>query len=225
MRLPGPLDRLLDGGPPVLPRPADALAERWARLRPRTRMAVTVLAVVAAVTTLQARVVAADGRWGGRPTSALVATADLTVGTSLGSTGELRRVELPPASVPPGALDRAPGDAVLAYALPRGAVLTRAHIDPRGPAAGLAGDMRAVPVPVEDSWGVSAGGWVDVWVLGAGTDPAVLIARSRPLLEVREDGVRVTALVGLHIDEVGPATTGLALGRVLLAHAPPPNEQ
>ncbi|HWB72454.1 MAG TPA: hypothetical protein VG452_09555, partial [Egibacteraceae bacterium] len=66
-------------------------------------------------------------------------------------------------------------------------------------------------------------GWVDVWVLGAGDAPARLVARARPVLQVRGEGPASTALVGLHVDEVGEATAGLALGRVLLAHAPPPS--
>ena len=61
-----------------------------------------------------------------------------------------------------------------------------------------------------------------MWVLGAGRRPATLVARSSPVLEVRDDGVAVTALVGLGTRQVAAATSGLALGRVLLAHAPPP---
>jgi hypothetical protein len=61
-----------------------------------------------------------------------------------------------------------------------------------------------------------------VWVLGAGQAPSRLVARSRAVLTVRrEEGTR-TALVALRADEVGFATEGLALGKVLLTHALPP---
>ncbi|MDQ3537423.1 MAG: hypothetical protein M3415_01285, partial [Actinomycetota bacterium] len=125
-------------------------------------------------------------------------------------------------AVPPAAVTKVPQGAVLAMALPEGAVLTEAHLDRRGPAAGLAEGLRAVPIPSEDGWGVVAGGWVDVWVLGAGDTPAQLVAESRPVLQVNHGDAGGTALVGLEVAEVGPTNSGLALGRVLLAHAPPP---
>jgi hypothetical protein len=219
--------RLLPGlnGPlPAWPRPLDALAEGWGRLRPRVRVVVVLATLLALATATQARVRAAEQRWGGAPITVLVAEHALPVGAL--ATG-LRRVELPPRAVPP---DPAPPDAteagaVLALALPEGAVLTRSHLDPRGPAAGLAPDLRALPIPVADGWGVAAGGWVDVWVLGSGESPAALVARSRPVLEVRGEDSERTALVGLHAGEVGSTTAGLALGQVLLAHAPPPGEK
>jgi hypothetical protein len=124
--------------------------------------------------------------------------------------------------VPAEAVTEVPEDAVLSLPLPRGAVLTRSHLDPRGPAAGLPDGMRAVPVPTEPGWDVQQGGWVDVWTLGTGDRPARLVASSRPVLQVREDPSGLTTLVGLAGDEVEAVTTGLALGRVLLAHAPPP---
>lgn len=218
--LPGRVARLLAGPHPALPRPIDALAERWARLRPRVRTLLAIAMLVVAAGVLQARLRAADARWGGAPVAVLVAASDLPVGAPAAG---LRRVDLPPAAVPPGAVDEVPETAVLAMALPVGTVLTHAHLDPRGPGAGLDPSLRAVPVPVDDSWGVTAGGWVDVWVLGAGEAPARLVGRARPVLQVRGEGTGTTALVGLHVDEVGEATAGLALGRVLLAHAPPPS--
>lgn len=211
----------LHGPYPVLPRPVDALSERWASLRPRTRALVVVVCLVAVAGGVQARLHAADTRWGGAPVDVLVAPADLAVGDA--ATG-LRRVAMPPSAVPATALrDEPPAAAVLSLALPEGAVLTAAHLDARGPAAGLAEGLRAVPVPVEPGWGVTAGAWVDVWVLGAGEEPAALVARSRPVLDVTEHELTTTALIGLHQEgEVGPATTGLALGQLLLTHAPAP---
>ncbi len=103
-------------------------------------------------------------------------------------------------------------------------VLTAAHLDPRGPAAGLEPGLRAVPVPVEDGWAVAPGGFVDVWVLGAEDGTAGQVAASRAVLEVADaqDGAGRTALLALREDEVAATTAGLALGRVLLTHAPAP---
>lgn len=209
----------LRGPYPAWVTPLDGLFERWARLPPRVRLLVTVAAVLALVLAVQARVARAERRWGGAAVPVLVATEDVPVGAAHPAVAP---VELPPAAIPPDALTAVPDGAVVALALPRGAVLTSRHLDPRGPAAGLAAGLRAVPIPVEDGWGVVAGGWVDVWVLGAGEAPAAQVARSRSVLEVRDDGGGVTALVGLEADEVAATTEGLALGRVLLTHAPPP---
>lgn len=208
----------LDGPYPVLPRPLDALSERWAALPPRVRLAVAGLVVVAMAVAVQVRVQRAEQRWGGAAVPALVAARDLAVGAPPDA---LRRVQLPPAAVPPGAVTGVPTDAVLAQALPEGAVLTGAHLDPRGPAAGLPPGHRALPVPVQEGWGILAGAWVDVWVL-AGETPAHRVATSRNVLEVRTDGSGVTALVGLAQDEVAATSEGLAAGSVLLSHAPAP---
>lgn len=217
MRLP----HLLSGPHAALPRPLDALSDRWASLRPRVRVLIAVATLLMVAAGLHLRVQAAESRWGGTPVSVLVADDDLAVGAPAEGA---RRVTRPPEAVPPAAVAEAPEGAVLALAAPEGAVLTEAHLAARGPAAGLEADLRAVPVPVEDAWAVTAGGWVDVWVLGTGAEPATLVASARPVLELREDGTGATALVGLHRDdEVGPVTAGLAMGKVLLAHAPPPS--
>lgn len=213
------LDALLTGPHPRLPRPLDAVSEWWWALRPRVRTVATVLALIVLALAVQHRVRAAEARWGGVPRTAYVATQDLPVGAGLDA---VRRVRLPPLAVPASATADLPRDAVLALALPEGAVLTDAHLDVRGPAAGLAGHLRAVPVPTEEGWSVVVGGWVDVWVLGTGSEPASLVARSRPVLDVREDPRGTTALIGMAATEVGRTTEGLALGRVLLTHAPAP---
>lgn len=214
----------LHGPYPALPRPLDAAAERWSSLRPRQRLVVAVLLLATLAVGLQARVTAAEHRWGGAPVPVLVATGDLPVGAPVTA---VRRVALPPDAVPATAVAEQPAEgAVLALALPEGAVLTARHLDPRGPAAGLDEGQRAVPVPIEEGWHITAGGWVDVWVLSPGEEPATLVARSRPVLEVREDGSSPTALVALDGGtEVGPATTGLALGRLLLTHVPAPRSE
>lgn len=183
-------------------------------------MVVAVALALALVLAVQARVRRAEARWGGAPVQVLVAGDDLPVGTTEPS---VRLVEYPPAAVPADALDALPEGAVLALAVPRGAVLTAGHVDDRGPAAGLEDGLRAVPVPVEEGWGITAGAWVDVWVLGGGEEPARQVAASRSVLEVRRDASsRNVALVGMASEEVGDTTEGLALGEVLLTHAPPP---
>lgn len=212
------LRRLLAGAHPALPRPLDAAAERWAALPPRGRMALALLLALILTAALGARIRAAEQRWGGAPVTVLVATEDLPVGAGLAS---VRRTRLPPAALPDRPLRERPEDAVLALALPRGAVLTEAHLAATGPAAGLDEQLRALPVPVEDAWGVTAGGWVDVWVLGA-DGSAALAGRSRPVLELRGEGPDATALLGLATEEVTAVTAALGQGRVLLAHAPPP---
>lgn len=213
-----PTTNLLTGPHPRLPRPLDSTAERWARLRPRVRALLALGTVLALLVAMQLRIQAADDRWGGEPVRVLVATRDLQVGAP---PTDVEPVARPPVAVPPAAVTGGPpADTTLAFALPQGAVLTEAHLDPRGPAAGLETPLRAVPIPVEEGWAVKAGGWVDAWVLGVGDEPATLVASSRPVLELREGEVALVALD--REQEVGPVTTGLALGRVLLTHAPPP---
>lgn len=218
--VPRRLSRLLDGPLPAWPRALDRCSERWASLRPRSRLALGWLAALAVLALVSARVSAAEARWGGTPVPAWVAVTDLAVGAPL--RGSVDRVLLPPLALPSRSVRVVPPDGVLALALPQGAVLTQAHLDVRGPGAGLPPDERALPIPIEPGWGIAAGGWVDVWVLGGGDTPAQLVARSRPVLEVRDDDGRGTALVGLAGRQVSEATAGLAMGRVLLTHAPPP---
>lgn len=212
------LTDLLDGPHLRLPRPLDAVSEWWSCLRPRMRMVVALLLAVSVLLLIDARVRAADARWGGRPVEVLVATRDLPPGESPRA---LRRTRYPPDVVPPGAVAEVREDAVLAFALPTGSVLTRRHLDARGPAAGLAAGLQAVPVPAEPGWGLVTGGHVDVWVLAAGEEPAARVAASRPVVHVREDQGGLTALVGLRSSEAQAVTSGLALGRILLTHAAP----
>lgn len=213
--------RWMSGPHVALPRPLDALAERWARLRPRVRALLVAFVVLGLVLGVRARVQATDARWGGTPVTVLVALEDIPVGAAA---APVERRALPPAAIPARAVDTVAPGARVAFAIPAGSILTDAHFDPRGPAAGLPAELRAVPVPAEPGWGLVAGGWVDVWVLGSMDAAARLVGRSRPVLDVRTEGSALTALVGLHADEVAAATEGLAVGRVLLTHAPPPQE-
>ncbi len=210
----------LAGPPFVLPRALDAVAEGWARLGARVRFLVVLGLVVALGAGYGARVAAVDARWGGAPVEVLRAERALAVGEA---PDDLERIVLPPAAVPEGAVSDVPADVVLALALPAGALLLGAHLDARGPAAALPAGERVLPLPVEAGWGVEAGAFVDVWVLGAGEGAARLVARSRPVLRVDADeGQDGVALVALQADQVAAATSGLAVGRVVLAHAPPP---
>ena len=213
------LDALLNGPHLRLPRLLDTISEWWSRRRPRVRTALAVLLVLGVLLGLDARVRAIDGRWGGAPREVLVAAENLAVGDTAAA---VRRVRLPPVAVPHDAVTEVADTAVLALAAPAGTVLTRRHLDPRGPAAGLAAGMRAVPVPTEPGWGIVAGGRVDVWVLGDGQTPARQVARARPVLQVRDDAAGLTSLVGLSGTEVQAVTSALALGGVLLTHAPAP---
>jgi hypothetical protein len=212
------LRRVLAGAHPALPGPVDGLAERWAGLPPRGRAVLTLVLLLAVAVGVEARVHAAEHRWGGAPVSVLVAAEDLPVGAAPTA---VRRALLPPGALPWRPLAEVPDGAVLTLALPRGAVLTESHVAPSGPAAGLGEGLRALPVPVDEGWGVTAGGWVDVWVLG-GDAGATLAARSRPVLELRGEPPDISALLGLAIEEVTAVTAALSHGRVLLAHAPPP---
>jgi hypothetical protein len=213
MRLPS-----FPGAPIALPPAIDRGVERWAAAPPRARQLIAALLVAVALVGVQWRIGAADRRWGGDPIDVLVASVTGPVGTA----PQVARRALPPAAVPPGALSELPPGALLAFALPEGSVLTRAHLDARGPGVGLPPGFRAVPVPVEESWSIAAGAWVDVWALPADTAPAQLVAGGRPVLEVRTGTRGTTALVGIADSELAAVTTALGQGRVLLAHAPAP---
>ena len=212
------LTRPLHGPHPALPAALDRCSERWWRLRPRVRL----LAVVAAVCCLMAldqwRVVHAQQRWGGPARRALVAIEHAHVGDR----PRLRAVALPPAMVPPDAPPAVDDDARLALALPKGAVLTRAHVSPRGPAVGLDPGLRVVPLPVPPGLEIGPGARVDVWVLAEGPDRSRPVARGRAVLAVSTaDGEDPVALIGLAAGEVAATVAGLAAGDVLLTQAPP----
>lgn len=208
----------LDGPPFALPAALDRCSERWWRLPPRARHLSVAVLIVATVAAGEWRIDRAQARWGGPARRALVAVRDAHVGEQ----PEVRALQLPPAMVPPKAPQRIDGDARLALALPEGAVLTRTHLSPQGPAVGLPADLRVVPIPVEDGLEIAVGGQVDVWVLQASPARSQRIAQRRPVVGVTSDeGEDRTALVGLGTDEVAAAMRGLADGQVLLSQAPP----
>jgi hypothetical protein len=205
----------LDGPMPALPRPLDRLADRWARVPPRTRLALGVLVVVLASWSHAARLDAAQARWGGPGDRVWRAVTTIPAGRD--PARSLEPVRLPDAALPAGAVTGpVPRGAVLAITLVEGAVLTRTHLSPAGPAAGLAPDERLLPVPVEASWGIQAGALVDVWAAADDRGDPRPIASARPVVAVREDRGRVVALVSLPADDVAAATAGLSRGGVLL---------
>lgn len=218
MAVPTRLMHRLTGPPIALPALLDGCSERWWRLPPRARLLAGVALCAALAIAVHAYVARAQHRWGGPPRRALIAVDDVTVG----SRPDLRSVLLPPAMVPPDAPRSVEPDVRLALALPKGAVLTRTHLSPRGPAVGLAPDLRVVPLPVEPGLDIAAGGVVDVWVLAATPGRSRRVASRRPVVGVTtDDGDDPTALVGLATSEVGAALRGLADGSVLLTQAPP----
>ncbi|CAN5892844.1 hypothetical protein BH23ACT10_BH23ACT10_21530 [soil metagenome] len=202
----------------ALPALLDACSERWWRLPPRVRLLAIAALCGAVVLAAHGYVAQVQQRWGGPPRRALIAVDDVTVG----GRPDLRSVLLPPAMVPPDAPRSVEPDVRLALALPKGGVLTRAHVSPRGPAVGLDPDLRVVPLPVEPGLDIGAGGVVDVWVLAATPGRSRRVASRRPVVGVTsDDGDDPTALVGLATSEVGAALRGLADGSVLLTQAPP----
>ena len=213
------LDAALRGPHLRLPRPLDACSDWWAGRPPRVRLVLGCLLLVMAALGVDARIRAVESRWGGSLQRVAVAASDLDVGDE---PHDVRYVRLPPAAVPPLAATELP-DAVLSLPAPRGTVLTVTHFDGRGPGVGLPDGMRAVPIPTEPGWDIRQGGWVDVWTLGSGDEPARLVASSRPVVQVRSDVNGLTSLVGLSTREVESVTEALALGTVLLAHAPAPD--
>ncbi|HUG84247.1 MAG TPA: hypothetical protein VMM13_06760 [Euzebya sp.] len=205
----------LQGPPFALPRRLDRLADRWARLPPRLRLLVVVLLIVLFGGVQAARLAGAQARWGGPGAPVWQATATTAAGHD--AAAAVQRVRLPRAAVPPNAVvGPLPPNTVLALPLVDGAILTDIHLSPSGPAVGLAPDERLLPIPVERSWGIEAGGVVDVWAIIDGREDTTPLATARPVLLLRDDGPRPVALVSLHQDSVAEATATLARGRLLL---------
>lgn len=225
MRVPSVVSDLrqaLRGPSPALPRWLDRTAAAWADLDGRSRFAVRTIAVVVAFVLAANWSTGVRNQWGGAPVSVWVASATLSPGEL--PTGLISQ-RMPPTVIPADAVFEV-SDQPLAFVLPEGAILTSRHLQPRGPAAGLRPGIRAVPIPVEAGWGVQAGGWVDVWVLGSSDGAADLVAKRCAVLAVSAANTAssgsLSALVAIPEQAVAATARGLALGRVLLAHAPPP---
>lgn len=207
-------------GPPWRwPGPLDHVAEWWARRPPRLRALVVALVTLAAAAAYGWQVARVDARYGGAPVPVLVATRDLAVGEP--PDGVVRR-RLPPVAVPDDALREVPDGQVVAVPLLAGGVLTAAHLDARGPAAAVAADQRVLPIPLEPTWAVEGGSFVDLWALAGDATEGVPVARSRHVLQVTGEGTRPVALVVLDHHEVAPVVAALAAGHLVVSHAPPP---
>jgi Flp pilus assembly protein CpaB len=143
MRTPPLLDRL-DGPPLSLPRFLDALSERYWHLGPRRR-AVVGAAVLVAPAVLWS--VAAGGSEWGDPVDVVVATRQLPAGHDLVA-GDLAMTRRPEALVPDGAAATA-AEGTLVGVLPKGAVLTEAHLGDGGHGALVAAGRVAVAFPLD----------------------------------------------------------------------------
>jgi hypothetical protein len=177
--LPSPLRAEVGGAPLVLPPWLDRLSERWWGLTPRLRAVVVLVLVVLLAGASVARVTASPY---GPPTTVLVATDDLAVGTEL--TGEdLRVVRWPAQLVPADARTEAAG--TLTAPLPVGAVLTTGHVTQDG-LAGLVGAGRAaVPLPAELVTALPV--TTEVQVVASGPDGAGVVLAERAEV-VADDG-------------------------------------
>lgn len=143
MHLPELFDRL-DGPPLSLPRGLDAASERYWRLGPRVRTAVTVVAVVGLA--VSAAAVVGRSPWGA-PVDVTVAARGLPAGHVLAEE-DLRTVARPEGLVPQDAVTgRVEG--TLVGVLPEGAVLTEAHLGRGGQGALVADGRAAVAVPLD----------------------------------------------------------------------------
>lgn len=161
------------------------------------------------------RVATAQAQWGGRGEQVWRATRTVPAGQPVSDA--LRPIRLPRAAIPPTAITTAVDNAaVLAVPLVEGALLTELHLSPVGPAVALPDDERAVPIPVEQTWGIEPGIVVDVWAVVDSDQPPEALAQARPVLQLTDDGPRSVALVALHEDDVAATTATLARGRVLL---------
>ena len=211
----------VSGSYPPLPAPLDRCSDWWSARRPRVRLALALLALSVLVTVTGLRVAAVERRWGGPPQRVLVAAELIPVG-AVQLPVEVRR--LPPGVVPDDALAQLPPDAVVAMALPRGAVVTRAHLDRQGPGSALPADQRAVPVPVDEGWAVEPGGFADVWRAADHDGAPQLLVEAAPVLGVHEGDLQTVALIGIPERGVAEVAAVAGTGEVLLTHSPAPGQ-
>lgn len=200
-------------GPPLrLPVAADRIAEGWWRLTPRTRAAVGVVAVVALVTAVVARLALSPY---GPPTVVLVTRGDLAVGSTV-DPDDVDRTRWPvgllPAARPVTRAELA--RARLATDVPAGTVLTRAHLRDAGPLATLAEDAAAVPVPAELLRGVTPTARLDV-VGVAGDGSGRVLARDTRVLAVEDGTVWLEVGRDAAADVAAAALRGTLSGAVL----------
>jgi Flp pilus assembly protein CpaB len=210
---------------PSRPRPPLARIALALRRRPRLRTAtVAVLALVVGLV-VQRTVSGAEAvraAWGPRQ-PVVVAARDLRPGHVVRS-GDVRLVSLPPAAVPPGAVEEVrPGRVVRALVL-EGEVLVRRRLSAAG-ALGIAGRLpegsRAVAVPVDPGTAppLEVGQTVDLVAVAAGDGPfpqAGVLAAGAPVVDVGEEAVTV-ALDPAVVPRVAAALGAGAVTLVLVA--------
>jgi hypothetical protein len=171
------------GGPPfTLPPALDRLAEWWAAAPPRLR---TLCAVGLVVAVVAAGIAQAAASPYGPPVTVHVATRHLEVGATL-TDDDVRRVSWPSTLVPDGA--EVVPEGVLRAPLPRGAVLTDAHLGSGGPAADVPVGRVAIPIATETLPAVEPGTALDL--VGVRSDGAVVLLTAAALV-VHDDGARL----------------------------------
>lgn len=191
----------LPGPPLALPRPLDALAERWWAATPRARSAVGLLAVIALLAAAAGHATATPY---GPPSTVLVAARDLPPGRVL-TDGDLRARSMPSDLVPDGALGNAEG--VLAAMLPRGAVATDRHLGDGGWAAGLPADRAAVAVAAEQVPRLTAG--TRVALVGSDHDGrATTLGRDAVVIAADAEAVWFSVDIAEAVDVTGAGATG-----------------
>ena len=192
----------LDGTPAVLPRPLDAISERWFRAGPRLRLALVLGLVLAVAAALVVRLTTSP--WG-PPVRVLVTAADLPVGHELAA-GDLRPARWPAGLVPDDALAD-PAGMRLSAAVPTGTLLTRRHASAGGLAAALAPDHAAVAVPADLLPSLPSGSFVDL--VGAGHDgTGTVLAGDVEVLRVDSDRVWVGVPRALAAEVAAAGATG-----------------
>jgi hypothetical protein len=160
----------LNGPPVVFPRGLDRLSERWWSVRPRRRALAITIVVATVALAGPARLLASPH---GPPTPVLLAARDLPVGHEL-SPDDLRPAAWPQDLVPDGATSESRG--TVTGPLPRGAVVTTAHLAPPGSgvAAAIPEGRAAVTIQAELLPPLPAGAHIDLVAPDADGAPQVV---------------------------------------------------
>lgn len=164
-----PLPSVFTGPALALPRRLDTLAEHWARLPWRLRMALLICVVLALtwwhtnrVNTVKAALGALQHVW--------VATETLTPGSDV--TGKFKRTAVPTSIKPASAVSEEPTSSPV-LTIVEGTVATSLHFDGIDKAPAVPLGHRAIAVGTSDADLFSPGSRVDLWDL-SGDDPSVL---------------------------------------------------
>jgi Flp pilus assembly protein CpaB len=200
-------------GPPLrLPAVADRLVEGWWLLTPRARSALTVAAVLAALSAVLLRVILSPY---GPPVTVLVANSDLPAG-AIARSIDVTTTRWPQAllpTAPPATREDLVG-ARLTMGVTAGTVLTVRHVRDDGPLADLATGSAAVPIPTGTLRGAQSGVRLDlITVAGDGTGRT--IARDVRVLTVEGDTVWLEVARDQAADVSAAVLRGTLSGAVL----------